>query len=154
MKNLKTASAVCLVEKTYQDLYSVKVGDTVNIDGTVFEIVGVIKRNADAGGIFLPYRTLQDDVSKAQYLQRYTIAAELTDHIFMSQIDYGQLGLSGVAKTARDYYRGKHSVFLQPKCDGNCCVPDSIYLCTFRTSLISCIAKWTESVKLSEYGLH
>lgn len=104
-EEFENGSAVCLVEKTYQDLYSVKVGDTVNIDGTVFEIVGVIKRNADAGGIFLPYRTLQDDVSKAQYLQRYTIAAELTDHIFMSQIDYGQLGLSGVAKTARDYYR-------------------------------------------------
>lgn len=111
-KEFEKGSAVCLVEKTYQELHSVQVGDVVDIDGASFEIIGVIKRNADAGGIFLPYRALEDDASKAQYLQWYTVTAKLSDVTLMSQINWSQLGLGGEAKTARAYFQENVSFFL------------------------------------------
>ncbi len=65
-EEFEKGSAVCLVENVSGNT-PVQIGDVVDIDGTSFEIIGVIKRNADAGGVFLPYRALEDDASKAQY---------------------------------------------------------------------------------------
>ncbi len=56
MQSLKTAAAVCFMEKTCQDHHLIEMKDTVNIDGTVCEITDIIKRNADVGNIFLSYR--------------------------------------------------------------------------------------------------
>lgn len=108
----ENGSAVCVVEKTYQDIHSVAVGNTIDIDGTTFEIIGVIKRNADAGSVFLPYKSLQDDISKAQYLQWYTVTAKLTDVTLLPQINWSQLGLEGEARTARTYYQENVSFLL------------------------------------------
>lgn len=109
---IKSGDMVCVVEKSYQDINGVDIGDFIMIDDMELEIIGVMKRNANAGTVFVPYSTMKNNAVKEQYFQGYIVAAQLTNEMRRFDIQWDQLGLSGELYTAQEYYDNGVRFFL------------------------------------------
>lgn len=101
---LETGANVCVVEKAFQDRKDVNIGGFITLDGAELQIVGVVKRNADSGKVFIPARTMKNDAARDQHFQGYEVAAVLSDQERRFDMQWDQLGLAGEFTTAREHY--------------------------------------------------
>ena len=111
-EEMENGARVCVIEKAYQDTNAVNVGDFININNTELEVIGVIKRNANGGVIFVPNNTIKSGTLQKRDFQGYIIAAQLTNEMRRFDIQWDQLGLSGELYTAQEYYDNGVRFFL------------------------------------------
>lgn len=109
---MNDGAKVCVVEKAFRDSKKIDIGDFITIDGTELQIIGVMKRNADSGKVFIPGSTMKNVITRDQHFQGYEIAATLTDEARRFDINWNQLGLAGECYTAREYYNNGLQFFL------------------------------------------
>ena len=109
---MEEGANVCVVEKSYQDINDINIGDFITINNTELEIIGVIKRNANAGAVFIPQHTIKSSTLPNQDFQGYVIAATLTDEARRFDIEWEKIGLGGELHTAQEYYSNGIRFFL------------------------------------------
>ena len=104
---------VCVVEKTKRDEEGLVLGDQIRIETVDYEIIGIIKRNADAGATWISLNSLLASHSAFQSeFQGYVINARLTDITRRFDIDWHQLNMNGTLSTADEYYLENRDVLL------------------------------------------
>lgn len=104
---------VCVIEKTKRDEEGLVIGDHIRIESFDYEIIGVIKRNADAGATWISLHSLLASQSMFQSeFQGYVINARLTDISRRFDIDWNQLNMNGTLQTAEEYYQENKSALL------------------------------------------
>lgn len=112
-EELETGAAVCIIEKNFQDISGLQVGDTMAIGKKKLQIIGVMKFNANVGVKIVPYQTIDVQSLGRGSFQGYQIVATLTDMQKKAEIDWTLLGLQAESVTGNELYQANMADYAQ-----------------------------------------
>lgn len=116
-EELQSGARVCLSKESERVGEKIRVGDTLNIGGADFEVVGIVRDPQLYGGVMIPYNALLKltDSKKFQYMAYLMTDGEMkTDDIktyFRLSEDIDELQMLTAEEFQADYFRRGDAIY-------------------------------------------